>query len=188
MASGSPRRRRLLEELGLAVRVVPPASHVEDDFDLTTLDPTEAVQQLAELKGEAVLSQARAGEVLVAADTEVVFQGKALGKPGSRAQAEKMLERLSGQTHEVVTGYYLAWEQRRCRALATTRVRFRRLEASEIEHYVATGESDDKAGAYGIQGLGRLLVEGIEGCYFNVVGLPLAAVATSLRSWGVRLL
>ncbi len=99
-----------------------------------------------------------------------------------------MLKELSGRTHEVITGYYLAFGQTRCRAAAITRVRFRSLDGDELMSYVASGESLDKAGAYGIQGVGRLLVEGIEGCYFNVVGLPLAAVADSLRASGVHLL
>lgn len=118
--------------------------------------------------------------LVLGADTVVVLEGELLGKPAGQAEARAMLLRLSGREHEVVTGVALAFgEESRARVLAEhaerTRVCFRALSESEINAYVATGEPLDKAGAYGIQGRGALLVRAIEGCYFNVVGLPLSS-------------
>ncbi len=186
LASASPRRAELLRRIGVEFRVVP--SDVEERLE-DSLDARSLALELASQKARAVA--ARYPEAIVlAADTVVCCDGEILGKPADRQDAVRMLRLLSGRTHEVSTGVVLRREstgQERCEVV-TTRVTFRRLSQEEILGYIATGEPFDKAGAYGIQGYGALLVEGIEGCYSNVVGLPLAKVGEMLREFGVDLL
>jgi septum formation protein len=183
LASGSPRRREILDALGLAFDVRPP------DTD-ETLRPGEAAVaaavRLATEKAEAV--PAAGGELVLAADTIVVLGEEILGKPADEADAARMLGRLSGRAHRVVTGIALRSEGRTHSSFATTGVRFRELDADDIAAYVATGEPLDKAGAYGIQGYGAALVEGIEGDFFNVMGLPVPALLGLLRTAGYRYL
>ena len=186
LASQSPRRRELLLDAGFELEIVPA------DIDEARLDgesPTELVGRLAEEKAEAVrsgLTHVPADGLLVAADTIVWMGDEALGKPADTADAEKMLHELSGQTHHVSTGVCamrLASNgacAAQTRFVETTSVTFWELTDAEIEAYVATGEPLDKAGAYGIQGAGRLLVEKIEGDYSNVVGLPVARLVRAL--------
>lgn len=178
LASASPRRRDLLAQVGIAFVVAP--ADVDEGAD-------PAANAVA--KARAVADR-HAGEdaVVLGADTEVVLDGEVLGKPGGGAAAAAMLRRLSGRTHCVVTAYALV----DCRSGAEvvrsveTAVTFRRLSDDEIDGYVATGEPLDKAGAYGIQGRGALLVDRIDGDYFTVVGLPIAAVVADLRALGVE--
>ena len=140
--------------------------------------PLDCVRQLAEAKARAVW---REGELVLGADTVVAIDEVALGKPGDREDAARMLTLLSGRTHDVLTGICLL-ESNRCRvAVEQTKVRFRAISEQEIETYVSSGEPLDKAGAYAIQGGAREFVERIEGCYFNVVGLPVARVYSMLR-------
>ncbi|MGB9792483.1 MAG: Maf family protein [Thermacetogeniaceae bacterium] len=186
LASSSPRRAELLRRVGLKFRVVP--SDVEERAE-DSLDARSLALKLASQKAEAVA--ARYPEAIVlAADTVVCCDGEILGKPADWQDAVRMLQLLSGRTHEVSTGVVLRREStgQERREVVTTRVTFRRLSQEEILGYLATGEPFDKAGAYGIQGYGALLVEGIEGCYSNVVGLPLAKVGEMLREFGVDLL
>lgn len=167
LASVSPQRRAILEQLNVPFEVVPPR------FDEDGGDPVE----LAAGKARSV----DGGECpVLGVDTEVVVDGEALGKPADAAAAEAMLERLSGRTHEVVSGLCLrtpAWEELHSE---TTQVTFRSLTPRDLARYVASGEWEDRAGGYAIQGLGASLVERIEGDYLNVVGLPAALLVRLL--------
>lgn len=187
MASASPRRQRLLAQLGLDFLTIPSDIEEGDYAGLHTgLPPAERVTALARAKAEMV-ARGLSDAIVLGADTIVVCQGQVLGKPASAEEAEAMLSFLSGKSHEVYTGIALvrvpgmifrqAWER--------TEVRFRQLSAREIKAYVATGEPLDKAGAYGIQGLGALLVESICGDFFNVVGLPLVRTVALLQEFGI---
>lgn len=186
LASASPRRRELLQQVGSAFQVE--VSNTPEQVDPSLL-PEEMVQQLALQKALAVAAAHTSGLVL-GADTVVVNDGVLLGKPESTEEATKMLRSLSGRWHQVMTAVALVdasgartpWV-----SVEKTRVKFRNLTENDIAAYLATGEFMDKAGAYGIQGYGALLVEKIEGCYFNVVGLPLQLVAAGLRNWGINL-
>ena len=186
LASGSPRRRQLLEQIGLTgFRVLP------SDADESLPDgiaPGEAVERLSARKGAAVAAQARPGALVIAADTVVALDGAILGKPRDQGEAREMLSALSGRTHQVYTGVSLFYQGERRTEHEVTAVTFRPLSQEEIAAYVATGEPMDKAGAYGIQGLGALLVERLEGDYFNVMGLPLCRLGRMLAAAGVRLL
>jgi nucleoside triphosphate pyrophosphatase len=175
LASASPRRRALLEQVGLCFEVRP----VEDAEDTAPANdaPAEHARKSAETKAVAA-SRADPGVLVLGADTVVALDGRVLGKPRDEAEAVTMLAALSGREHEVHTGVAMGYGGRVLLAdVVTTRVRFRRLSPEEIADYVRSGEPMDKAGAYGIQGRGALLVAGIEGCYSNVVGLPLS------RTW-----
>jgi septum formation protein len=187
LASASPRREALLTQIGLPFRVEP--SGVSEEKAGRPGDPASFVEQAAFAKAEEVAARVGDGLVL-GADTVVVIGGEALGKPATTAEAREMLARLSNATHEVYTGLALVLvgggnAVRRRVGHEMTRVTFRALTPDDIEGYVATGEPMDKAGAYGIQGRGAALVERIEGCYFNVVGLPLARLVEMLREFGV---
>lgn len=169
LASGSPRRLHLLEELGLEP-VVRPA-----DIDETPLldEPADAyVERLAIEKGAAVAPSADAGDVIVSADTIVVLDGELLGKPADDAEAAEMLRRLSGRTHVVLTGVAVRRGDQVDSFVETTVVHFAEMSNEDIAWYVSTGEPADKAGAYGMQGRGGAFVVSIEGSYDNVIGLP----------------
>ncbi len=167
LASGSPQRKAILEQLGLAFRVVVPG--VEER---STGDPGQVVAENALRKARAV-----EGDRVLAADTAVVLDGVTLGKPRDEAEAAHFLRRLSGRTHEVMSGIAVREADGSERDdVAVTRVRFRLLEQAERDWYLATGEWAGRAGAYAIQGKGAALVEEIEGDYCNVVGLPVAAL------------
>jgi septum formation protein len=178
LASASPRRADLLAQIGIPFEVIP--SDVREDLTLP-LEPERHVLVLARLKAEDV-ARKRPGSLVLGADTIVVREGTILGKPVDAADACRMLRLLSGRWHEVMTGVALRQEKggKKREAVEVTRVKFRDLGEEEIREYVATGEPLDKAGAYGIQGKGAVLVERIEGCYFNVVGLPLARLTALL--------
>ena len=186
LASASPRRRELLTQVG--VSFVLEVSDVEDVLD-DTLSLELQVQSLALQKAQAVAAQHKDGLVL-GADTVVVDAGSLLGKPQNTEEAAEMLRSLSGKWHQVMTAVALVDAndtKHEWTSVEITNVKFRDLTEDDIAAYVATGESMDKAGAYGIQGYGALLVERIEGCYNNVVGLPLQLVAKGLRNWGINL-
>ncbi|HKN93013.1 MAG TPA: Maf family protein [Thermoleophilaceae bacterium] len=164
LASASPQRRAILAQLGVEFEVVVP----EVD-ELTEGDPRATVVENAVRKARAVQ-----GDLVLAADTEVVLDGRVFGKAADAAEAELFLRRLSGRTHEVWGGLALRNGRNERTASAVTRVRFRRLEAAELAWYIGTGEWRERAGAYAIQGRGAALVEEIEGDFWNVVGLPVA--------------
>lgn len=179
LASASPRRRAMLEPLGYAMRVAPAEI---DETPWPAEAPADFALRMALEKATA--APADAAETVLAADTVVHLRGEIFGKPRSNEDAERMLAILSGQEHEVTTAFcLLRGSQRRARAVST-RVRFRTLSAGEIAGYVATGEPLDKAGAYGIQGVGGMLVSSIQGSYSNVVGLPLAELFEELAGLG----
>jgi septum formation protein len=182
LASASPRRGELLASAGIVVNAVP--SRVPEEF-LPGETVQDHVRRLAETKARAVAGL-HDGRFFIGADTIVVCDGEVMGKPRDRAEAERMLRRLSGMSHEVITGYavYDAVEDRARVDAATTRVYVKVLEAVEIAAYVATGCPLDKAGAYGIQGRAAYMIERIEGSYTNVVGLPLCETVEALVRMG----
>ena len=172
LASASPRRHKLLQLAGVPHRVI--VSDVEEPHPQGA-DPHELTRQTAILKAQAVLARCAADTWVLAADTNVVIEGEVLGKPSDAADARRMLRALSGRDHQVMTAVVLgcAGHDEHHSFVETTQVYFRTLDENLITGYVSTGEPMDKAGAYGIQGKGALLVRSIEGSYTNVVGLPL---------------
>jgi septum formation protein len=168
LASGSPQRRAILEQLGVEFRV-----HVPGVDELTEGDPREVVRANALLKARAV----PAAERVLGVDTAVVLEGRIFGKPRDAAEAERFLNSLSGRTHEVMSGIaLLAADGLEASDVEVTRVRMRSLDRGRLEWYLGTGEWAGRAGGYAIQGRGAALVEAIEGDYTNVVGLPVPAL------------
>lgn len=186
LASSSPRRKELLALAGLKFTV--DAADYAEDLSLR-LKPHNLAKFLAREKARAVSHKYR-NALIIAADTFIVFRSKLLGKPHTDREAARMLTLLSGKAHSVITGYAVldSGSGRTVSRAVETKVWFRRLSPAEIRAYVDTGEPLDKAGAYAIQGRGSLIVKKIEGDYCNVIGLPLASLAETLRSFGVRLL
>jgi len=183
LASASPRRTAILQDAGIAFeRLATEAEEVR----LPGESPAELVRRLAETKARRAAEHVAGPALIVAADTVVVLDDEVLGKPLSPEDARRMLGRLSGRTHEVISGVaVLRLPDSALRAEEeVTRVTFARLSEDEIRAYVAAGEPFDKAGAYAIQGRGGRFVTRIEGCYFNVVGLPLARLYRLLRALG----
>ncbi|HUI43358.1 MAG TPA: Maf family protein [Terriglobia bacterium] len=180
LASRSPRRQELLRNAGYVFEVRPSAVREERGPGET---PEAFVRRLAVEKAQDVAARSAPGSLVLGADTEVVVDSDVLGKPADAEDAAQMLRRLSGRCHQVVTGVCLVEAPDRIQAVehSSTQVWFRPLDEAEIRSYVATGEPLDKAGAYGIQGLASRFVTRIEGCYFNVVGLPVALVDHLLR-------
>lgn len=181
LASGSPRRREILELLGLDHVVRPP--DVEEELRPGE-DPGVQARRLAVEKVSA--GYAGGGELILAADTLVVLGQEILGKPTDSADAIHMLTKLQGRPHDVYTGLALRAAGRVESGVAATRVWFRSLDTAECEEYVSSGEPLDKAGAYGIQGLGAALVERIDGEYFNVMGLPVQLMLFLLARFDLR--
>ena len=185
LASQSPRRRELLARMGLTGFEILPARGEETAGP--HLPPEQLVEALSRQKC-AEVAALRPGALVIAADTVVAAAGRVLGKPRSREEASEMLAALSGRTHTVYTGLTVALGERQVTEHEATAVRFRALTEADIAHYIATGEPMDKAGAYGIQGYGCTLVEGIEGDYYNVMGLPVFRLARLLSGFGVDVL
>ncbi len=185
LASASPRRRALLKQVGLSFEVQ--ASDVDETIPEDGVDPERFCKELALRKAQAVASQLQEA-IVIGADTVVVRGDKVLGKPVDKEDARRMLRALRGKTHRVITGVAVVNSDtgRYLVDSEVTRVKMRPYSDSEISAYLATGEPMDKAGAYGIQGRGALLVEGIHGCYYNVVGLPLVKVARMLAQFHVQ--
>ena len=186
LASNSPRRRHLLAQAGLNFSVIP--SDV-DEQKVAMSDPEDYVKKLAESKAIDI-SEKHPDSWIIGADTIVVIEQQILGKPESPDAARDMLRRLSGKTHQVFTGYCICCKQkgRFFSDTAKTDVCFKKLSEPEIDWYVQTGEPFDKAGAYGIQGIGSVLVKSIKGSYTNVVGLPVCEVISFLMKEGVFVL
>lgn len=178
LASASPRRREILEQAGYEFRIL--ACNVDETFPLHA-SPAEAVVQIAVRKAEAAKKIASGG-VIIAADTVVVCSGKKLGKPQDREEADRFLHFLSGGEHEVLTGFCVTDGKKAFTGFEATKVFFRALTDKEIKDYVASGESDDKAGAYGIQGRGSVFVERVEGDFYNVMGLPICKINQIITS------
>lgn len=183
LASQSPRRRELLGQMGISDFIIRPALG-EEVID-PALTPAQLVEELSRQKALEVSATAQAGDLIIAADTVVAVDGRVLGKPHSRDEAVEMLTALAGRSHTVYTGVTVCRDGDALTEHEATTVRFRPLTPAEIAAYVATGEPMDKAGSYGIQGYGALLVQGIEGDYFNVVGLPVCRLGRMLARFGV---
>ncbi len=183
LASQSPRRKSLLESIGLAVTVVPSAYREEDNADANARPDELALRHAL---GKAEEAAASGPPVLIAADTVVEIAGELLGKPRDPSDARAMLRKLSGREHRVYTGFVVldrtSGSSRS--GVESTAVRFMPLDDVAIDAYVASGDPLDKAGAYGIQGRGGLLVSSIAGDFYTVMGLPLARVGTALRELG----
>lgn len=185
LASGSPRRTEILRWLGL--EHVVRAQGVDETRDPRDV-PIRHAARLAERKARAALGQASADELILAADTVVHLDDTVFDKPLDRAQAVAHLKSLSGRVHQVTTGFYLASKTQPDQPAhtVTTQVRFRTLSPAEIQAYVATGEADDKAGAYGIQGRAGVFVAELNGSWTNVMGLPVEACLRILAAHGVH--
>lgn len=183
LASKSPRRRALLEQMGVRdFRIVTPDIDEHMDRDLP---PAELVRQISLEKAQAVAAQADPNTVVIAADTVVALDGVVLGKPADKEEAFRMLSLLSGNRHQVYTGLTVLRGEQVFSQWEETAVTFRSLTAEEIEAYIATGEPMDKAGAYGIQGYGALFIQGISGDYYNVMGLPVCRLGQILGHLGM---
>jgi nucleoside triphosphate pyrophosphatase len=183
LASASERRAQILRDAGIPFIQL---SSAIDETPYPGEAPYDLVQRLATAKAELVAARALGPAIVIAADTEVTLDGHIFGKPKSSDDARHMLERLSGRTHSVITGVTLIRlpDAERLTFADATLVHFVPLSAEEISRYLATGEPHDKAGAYGIQGRAGRYIPRIEGCYFNVVGLPLARLQHALTELG----
>ena len=180
LASRSPRRRALLEQIGVRYALLDAAQSVDETVHADE-SAERYVERVTRAKVDAGWAQLRAAQLapapVLAADTAVVAERRILGKPADRAEAARMLELLSGMTHEVLTGVALRGAARTAYALSRSRVTFRRLDRAEIRAYLETSEADDKAGAYAIQGCAAQFVAALEGSYSGVMGLPLYETA-----------
>ncbi|MFZ0074645.1 MAG: Maf family protein [Exiguobacterium undae] len=180
LASASPRRTELLRQIGVPHTVRPADVLEEAPYPMSSED---YVMYLSQKKARAV---AQPGEVILAADTVVSLDHRILEKPADRTAALEMLRLLSGRTHEVVTGVTILTDEREETFTVTTKVRFCPIPESWMLSYVATDEPYDKAGGYGIQGIGGLFVEAIDGDYYNVVGLPINPISRRLDTLGIK--
>ena len=183
LASQSPRRKELLERMG--IQDFETISPNVDESAFHGLPPEELVRRLSAEKAAAVAGKVGEDAIVIAADTVVALDGAVLGKPADELDAFKMLSALSGVRHQVYTGVTVCRGGEKQTAHEVTDVTFRELSEEEIEHYIATGEPMDKAGAYGIQGYGALLIQGISGDYYNVMGLPVCRLSGMLARFGV---
>jgi septum formation protein len=183
LASASVRRAEILRNAGFHFSVL---SSAIDETPYPSENPHDLVERLAVAKAELVAARAVGPAIIIAADTEVTLDGHIFGKPRSSDDARHMLEKLSGRTHSVLTGVALVRlpDAERITFVETTHVHFAALSAEEITRYLATGEPHDKAGGYAIQGRAGRYIPRIEGCYFNVVGLPLARLQHALIELG----
>jgi septum formation protein len=186
LASASPRRRDILSITGLKFTVCP--GDYEESVN-SSLNPRGLARFLSRKKAEAVAHRYK-DSIIIAADTFIVFRGKLLGKPLTSHEARKMLALLNGKTHSVITGFSIfdTGTGKKVSRSVETKVWFMKMTAREINAYVATKEPLDKAGAYAIQGLGALFIEKIEGDFFNIMGLPLCALADCLKKFGIQVL
>lgn len=186
LASGSPRRRELLDKFGINYEILPAQGEESAPPELT---PGERVKALAVQKAEEVAQRLNdPAAVILAADTLVELDGEVLGKPGTADRAQVMLRALSGREHRVWSGVCIREDEKVLAESECTSVHFRALTDAEIHAYIATGEPLDKAGAYGYQGLASLFVERIEGDFFNVMGLPVCRMGQMLREFDISLL
>jgi septum formation protein len=190
LASASPRRVELLRNLGLSFRVLPSA--VEENF-ADHLSPEQVVIELAERKARAVQQalepgQSKTNPYIIAADTIVVLGDEILGKPADKNDAAAMLSRLSGRCHQVFTGVCVLHGEQSDAQAERSNVVFRSLSPAEIACYVATEEPMDKAGAYAVQGIGAFMIERIEGCITNIIGLPVVRTLKMLRAAGLSVM
>lgn len=189
LASGSPRRREILENLGYEVIRIPAEI---DETPQPQEKAADYVQRLAREKNAAAVAQWQATHAelptfpILTADTTVAYQNQILGKPENEAHAADMLTLLSGSTHQVYTAVSVYWQHETRTVIQQSDVRFKVMTPAEIQRYVASGEPMDKAGAYGIQGLGGIFVESLHGSFTGVMGLPVFETITLLQSWGLE--
>lgn len=183
LASASPRRREICQKYGLNPIIMKP--NLEEEKDLKSDGPYEMVMGLSFQKAESIAKDLKDEEIVMASDTIVYFQGEKLGKPRDEKNAYDILKSLSGKTHSAITGIALikAGTNEKIIDYVETKVKFKELSHETINNYIATREPMDKAGAYGIQGWGQLLVEEIQGSYLNVVGFPIEKVADLLEKY-----
>ncbi len=181
LASSSPRRQELLKQAQIPFQL---RKQEVDESIVPLAEPVETVTKLAKLKGESMSIRAN-NEVILTADTVVAFQNNIFGKPRDEEEAYRMISALSGNRHDVYTGVMIRSLENAILFTVKTEVEFWNLSDNEIRTYVHTREPYDKAGAYGIQGIGALLVKSINGDYFNVVGLPLSKTVRELRNFGI---
>ena len=184
-ASKSPRRSELLARMGVEFTVK--TSKIDEKMD-PFANPADEVARVSLAKAQAVRGTCHPDDIIIGADTIVVCDGLTMGKPRSESEAFSMLRRLSGRDHQVLTGLTVLGGDRTENLTVATTLRFRALSDAEIRNYIATGEPMDKAGAYGIQGLAAMFVVGLDGDYYNVMGLPVCTLAILLRRFGVKLL
>lgn len=186
LASASPRRKEIMANLGLKFRIQP-ADIIESILD--EYSPEEAVLNIACQKAQEIAKIETKG-IIIAADTIVVLDGQILGKPADKDEAFEILAKLSNKCHEVMTAIYLidAENGQNFSHVEISKVFFREIREKEIEKYILSGEPMDKAGAYGIQGLASFFIQRIEGCYFNIVGLPVFALYNLLEKMNINLL
>ena len=184
LASASPRRKEILAKTGLPFRV--DACDSDEEID-SGLPPHALARRLSHKKAASVASRHK-NAIIIAADTFIVFKGKIFGKPHTAAEARRMLTTLNGKEHLVITGFTImdTETKKRLTRSVETKVCFREMAPGEIDGYIRSKEPLDKAGAYAIQGLGAALIRKIEGDYYNVVGLPLSALADGLKKFGIR--
>lgn len=185
LASQSPRRQELLRLLGVDFTIR--TADIDETMD-PALPPEEEVLRVGAEKAKTVAAACGAEDIVIAADTIVVVDGRILGKPKNAEDAVRMLELLSGRGHTVMTGVTVLRGAQIQSRVVSTQITFRRLTRREIEAYVSSGEPMDKAGAYGIQGRASIFVEHLEGDYFCVMGLPVCTLAQMLRAYGVEVL
>lgn len=186
LASGSPRRKELLEMLKVEnLEIIPAKGEEKEHPELT---PAELVKELSRCKAAEIAPTHEPDTVTIGADTIVVLDGKVLGKPADENEAAAMLHSLSGRSHTVYTGVTVIRGETVISRAERTEVRFRTLSEREIMAYIATGEPMDKAGSYGAQGYASLFVEALDGDFFNVMGLPLCALGIMLKELGVNLI
>jgi septum formation protein len=183
LASSSPRRKELLEKIGLIFNVDPGDAYENPHLELKPEGRAKAISLEKALK----IAPKYPNAIVIAADTFGIFRGRTIGKPTTPDEAKSMLLSLSGKSHRVITGYTILDTANKhvTTHSVETRVYFKKLTPEEIENYVKSGEPLDKAGAYGIQGLGSLIVEKIDGDFYNVMGLPLCALAESLKKFDI---
>ncbi len=186
LASASPRRKEILAATGLKFTVC--KSNYAEDLTIS-MEPRSLARLLSRKKAEDVVSK-YTDAIVIAADTFIVYKDNLLGKPSGPDDARRMLKTLSGKTHSVITGFTVidSKTNKKVSRSIETKVYFKKLTKDEINAYVRSGESLDKAGAYAIQGLGAVFIDRIEGDFFNVVGLPICALAESLKKFGIRIL
>ncbi|MBM3133501.1 MAG: septum formation inhibitor Maf [Chloroflexi bacterium] len=186
LASASPRRKELLEQIGLEFEVEPSNSRENMNSGL----PPHEIARILSLEKARAVAERHPEAIVIAADTFIVFGKRIMGKAHTPSEAKEMLTRLNGKEHLVITGFTVLDKARGKTHTESveTKVRMKKMTAREIDAYVRSGEPIGKAGAYAIQELGSVMIEGIEGDYFNVVGLPLAPLAEGLKEFGVRVL
>lgn len=186
LASQSPRRKQLLEQIGLKFKIDP--SNYEEDMTLK-MDPKKLVEHLSLGKATDVAKRHK-DSIIISADTIVALDGEVFGKPKTAERAKRMLQKFSGRAHAVLTGFTIIDMEtnKQISKSVETKVYFKNLSEKEIDAYIATGEPLDKGGGYAIQGLAALFIKKIEGDYFNIVGLPILPLVEELKNFGVDVL